>query len=124
MPEVWNSWKSSQFFIKQVCNGILGKTAQFWLTYWEAAWSLLRFLKAVKENDLNQYVKSIEELCGIFFSADHLNYAHYLPLYYVKLCDLMQNKPDACALLEEHVSVLQSLRSRPRNRSSRAKRSI
>jgi hypothetical protein len=108
LREVWSDVGSMEqlekfaVFIQQVRNGYLGKTAQFWLAYWDAAWSLLRFLKAVKENDLNQYVKSIRELCDLIFSADHLNYARYLPLCYVKLCDLMQNKPDARALLEKH----------------------
>jgi len=68
-------------FKTTVREGCLGKTAQFWMMYSDCVWILLRFLEGVKENDLDMYLDSLRQLCGLMFSADHLHYARYLPVY-------------------------------------------
>jgi len=41
-----------ELFKNIVHTGFLGKTAQFWLSYCDSVWILLRFQKAVQENNL------------------------------------------------------------------------
>jgi len=86
----------------EVRNGFLGKTAQFWMSYCDSVWILLNFQKAVKENNLELYITSLRQLCKLLFSAGHLNYARYLPLYYTQLINLPQSHPGAQGLLESN----------------------
>jgi len=86
-------------FLAQVRNGKLGKTAPFWLQYVDCVWQLLRFHRAVKENNLEEYMSSMRSLCSLLFSSDHLNYARYLPLYYYQLTMLLSTHPGAQELL-------------------------
>ena len=51
-----------------------GKTAQFWLQYCDSIWVLLTYQRAVKENNMDLFSNSMRKICGLLFSADHLNY--------------------------------------------------
>jgi hypothetical protein len=86
-------------FKNKVRQGQLGKTAQFWVSYCDCVWTLLRFQLAVKMNDLSLFIRSLREMCGILFSSNHLNYAKYLPLYYTLLMNLDSTHPGASTLL-------------------------
>ena len=86
-------------FRDEVGHGKLGKTAQLWLTYSDSVWDQLRFHIAVKENNLDIYMASMYCLCSLLFSADHLHYARYLPLYYQQLMELPASHPGAPELL-------------------------
>lgn len=77
--------KECKYFIDEfealkskVRTGLLRNTAQFWLSYCDSVWILLRFHKAVKDNNLALYIHSLRQMCPILFSADHLFYARYL----------------------------------------------
>jgi len=88
-------------FKERVRQGEFGKTAQFWLAYCDCVWTLLSFQRAVKENDLELFITSMRKMCALLFSADHLHYARYLPLYYVQLCNLDESHPGAKSLLRD-----------------------
>jgi len=93
----------------RVRQGELGKTARFWIMYIDCVWTLLRFQQAYKENNFDQYVASLRQLCGLFFSFDHLNYARYLPLYYMQLKNWELSHPGAVDLLRNNgISVARS----------------
>jgi hypothetical protein len=81
--------------------GKYGQTAQFWLSYCDCVWILLRFQQAVKENNLELYTYSLRQLCILLFSSDHINYARYLPLYYTQLKHLPSSHPGAELLLRD-----------------------
>ena len=85
----------------EIRKGELGITAQFWLTYCDCIWNVLRFQRAIKTNDLNQYIISIRRLCDLIFSSDHLHYARYLPLYHAQLENLNTSHPGARQMLSE-----------------------
>jgi hypothetical protein len=87
---------------KKVRDGLLGKTAQFWMSYCDCVWTLLSFQMAVKTNNLNSYISTIREMCGLLFSSNHLHYARYLPTYYVQLCNLAETHPGENLLLENN----------------------
>jgi len=89
-------------FVSNTQGGSLGKTAQFWINYTDSVWALLRFLRAIKENDLPSYTNCLRSLCPLLLSADRLNYAHYLPMYYRHLVNISQTHPGAEALLERY----------------------
>ena len=71
------------------------------MAYCECIRILLRFLCAVKLNDLQQYIASVRQMF-IMFSTDLLNYVKYLPLYYVQLTTPKQSHPGASALLQDN----------------------
>jgi hypothetical protein len=89
-------------FKENVRGGLLGKTAQLWMSYCDCVWVLLRFLEAIKENDLELYIKSLRALCALMFSADHLNYARYLPMYYTHLKNLVTTNENVKVLLGKY----------------------
>ena len=78
--------------------GKLGKTAQLWLMYVVSVWHLLRFHRAIKDNNLEQYMTSMRNLCSLLFSADH-QYARFLPMQYYQLLTLQESRPGAVNLL-------------------------
>jgi hypothetical protein len=81
--------------------GLHGKTAQFWLQYCDCVWVLLQFHQSVKQNNYMQFVECLRQLCNLLFSADHQNYAKYLPLYYIQLAGLPVSHPGAYTLLKD-----------------------
>ena len=89
-------------FRDDVRKGQYGATAKFWFTYMESDWHLQRFHRAIKENDLDLYISAMGAMCSLLFSADHLNYARYLPLYLMQLKNLSVTHPGAKELLRNH----------------------
>ena len=89
-------------FKDEVRQGRLGKTAQYWLAYSDCVWTLMRFHRSIKENDLKSYIYSLRKLCNLLFSADHLHYARYLPVYYYQLLNLPMTHPGAEQLLRDN----------------------
>ena len=86
-------------FKEAIRHGDFGKTAQFWMQYCDCVWTVLTFQRAVKENDLDLFIKSMTQMCGLLLSADHLNYGKYLPFYCVQLRNLQETHPGAEVLL-------------------------
>ena len=86
-------------FKNQNRKGDLGKTAQFWLMYCDCIWKLMRYQHSIKENNLEEYIISMRQLCSLLFSADHLNYARYLPVFHFSW---MRGHPGAERLLLEN----------------------
>ena len=85
-----------------VREGGLGRTAQFWLAYADSVWHLLRFHRAIKENNLDDYLSAMYQLCSLLFSSDRHSYAQYLPLYYCQLKTLTDSNPEARGLLKTY----------------------
>ena len=78
-----------------------GKTAKFWLQYCDCVWVLLEFQRSVKVNNFDLFLRCMKQMCSLLFSADHLHYARYLPLYYVQLSQLAECHPLAHTLLKD-----------------------
>jgi hypothetical protein len=57
---------------------------------------------AVKTNDLLANTTTLRDMCGLLFSSNHLNYAKYLPVYYMSLLNLDSTHPSASTLLQEN----------------------
>ena len=94
-------------FLTEVRKGDLGKTAQFWVQYRDSVWKMMKFVQAIKANDVHLYIQSLRQLCPLLFAADRLNYARYLPLYHAMLTNLPSN---AAAMLESNgLTVARSL---------------
>ena len=72
------SFSLYEYFKEEVRAGRHGKTSQFWVQYMDRVWLLLRFLRATKMNDLDLHITCLQQLCPLFFSMDHHNYARYL----------------------------------------------
>lgn len=92
-------------FKQEVRNGKLGKTAQYWMVYMDAVWKALNCLLATKTNDFDLHIICLEQMCPLFFSMDHPNYARYLPAYIILLLNLKDSHPGEEELLESKDSV-------------------
>ena len=88
-------------FRDYVRRGDLGKTAQMWMQYLDLVWMLLRFLRATKENNFSLHLASLEDMCSLFFSHDHQNYARYTVVYILTMLNLDKTHPGAEELLKE-----------------------
>ena len=82
---------------EEAYDGKLGKTAQFWLIY--MVWLMLRFLRAMKETNLELNIANLEQMTSIFFAFDHPNYARYTAVYLLMLMNLEESHPGAKQLL-------------------------
>lgn len=114
--EVINSEQYQRFiddyeaFKDDVRHGKYGLTGQLWINYCDRVWILLRFLEAIKENQLDLYLDSLYQMSSMMFSADHLNYARYLPMYYIQLRHLTETNDDIKAILgKKGLSVARSI---------------
>ena len=103
-------------FKEKVRNRELGKTAQFWINYMDKVWLILQFQRANKENNLDLHMFCLQEMCSLFFSFDHPNYARYTTVYLMNLLALPQSHPGADELLRNNgFSVNRSVISSSRN---------
>ena len=55
-----------EHFKDEVRLGLLGKTAQFWMSYIDDVAVLRRVLRATKRNDLNLLISYLLEMCPLF----------------------------------------------------------
>ncbi len=85
---------------REVRNGKLGKTAQFWITYIDHVWLVLTLIEAVKENDLDLYSQCLHVMSGLFFSFGGQNYARYLTFFSVYIANIEKTHPGSTDLLE------------------------
>ena len=85
-------------FVDSAREGAYGLTCKFWVQYHDCVWTLLTFLQPIKENDVP--VDCLRLMCPLIFTSDHLNYAHYLPVYCAQLSQLMSDCPEAYELLK------------------------
>jgi len=65
-------------------------------------WLLMRFQRSVKENDFDLYVTSMQGMCALLFTADHQNYARYLPVNFLTLTNLPDTHPGVQEFLEDN----------------------
>ena len=92
-------WKYTEFK-KSVRDGVLGKTAQFWVSYMDHIWLVLSLIRAVKTNDFNLYAECLHLMADIFSSFDGQNYARYLTYFSVFVANLDETHPGASELLK------------------------
>ena len=62
--------------------------------YIDKVWILLQFQRATKENNLDLHMASLQNMCSLFFSFDHPNYARYTTVYLMTLLALPQSHPE------------------------------
>lgn len=82
----------------------------------DRVWLVLRFLRAIKDNDLDLHMSSLQEMCHLFFAYDHQNYARYAAIYLVLLLNIDETHPGAENILRNKgFSVSRSKVSASRN---------
>ena len=95
-------FEAYQAFKASVRAGILGETAQFWVSYMDAVWLILMLIKSTKSNDLDLHIAALYKLCPLLFAFDHHNYARYLPVYLMMLMNLKKTHPGSEELLRKN----------------------
>ncbi|GFS24129.1 hypothetical protein ElyMa_001656100 [Elysia marginata] len=86
---------------EEIRRGTCGRTPQFWIQYMDKVWILLRFSRAIKTNNLDLHMRSLQQLCPLMFTINHHNYARYLTLYCASLLNLSNSHPGAEDLLRK-----------------------
>lgn len=80
--------------------GVLGKTAQFWLSYMDHIWLVLSLLEAVKRNDFYLYAHCLMLMADLFFSFGGQNYARYLNYFALFIANVETSHPGSTSLLQ------------------------
>ena len=98
-PKFQRFMSSYQDFRDKVASGLLGKTAQFWVSYLDNVWLVLSYIRAVKVNDLPLYAHCLFKMSDLFFAFDCQNYARYGTFFSVFLVNVETSHPGATRLL-------------------------
>ena len=87
-------------FREDVLKGLIGKTAQLWVSYMDHIWLVLSLLEAVKHNNFYLYAQCLCKMPSLFFSYGGQNYARYLSYFSVFLANLDESHPGALELVK------------------------
>lgn len=76
-------------------------TFKFWMNFMEAAFLLLRLLRAERDADFDLHLQSVTESVHWFWAAGRTNYARYTPVYIADMLALKTSNPEAYAHLQD-----------------------
>ncbi|KAK3084587.1 hypothetical protein FSP39_015968 [Pinctada imbricata] len=97
-------------FQDEVRSGLLGKTAQFWMSFLDHARLVMLLLFSVKTCNFALYHKIMFEMADLFFAFGGHNYSRYLTWFGVFLNNIETSHPGAKPLLENGaISVARSI---------------
>ncbi|KAL1251048.1 hypothetical protein QQF64_018844 [Cirrhinus molitorella] len=68
-------------------------TFAFWSSYIDMVQILLLFVRATRESDWQLHLSTVRLLMAWFFAYDHVNYARYLPSYWLEMVNLPFTHP-------------------------------
>lgn len=100
-PIFWELSSEVEQMKLQIRAGKHGRTAQFWLQYYDNVWYILQLLRALRENDFDMYLNSLKQMTPLFFAMKHPNYARYLTVYISSLEYLEVNNIEPIQILKE-----------------------
>ena len=86
-------------FENEICSGIRGKTAQYWLQYVNLVRNLELMHFAVKRNEFQIYAYLLFDMSKLFFAYNGQNYARHLAYFSLFLMNLHESHPGADELL-------------------------
>ena len=87
-------------FKQKIREGLLGKTAMFWMSFLDQATILFLMMWAIKHNDRPLYHKCNAEMANLFFAFDGHNYSRYLAWFDLYLTNLELTHPGAMELID------------------------
>jgi hypothetical protein len=74
----------------------------------DSVWNILQFQRATKENNFDLHKAALQQMCSLFFSYDHHNYARYSTVYLLSILNLPESHPGAEDLRQNGFSVSRS----------------
>lgn len=80
-------------FHEQVLHGDYGHTAQFYAQYITLIKYFLIFDRSIRQSNIELYTHIISQMCNIFFTFNHRNYARWLTYYHDKLLSIDEFYP-------------------------------
>lgn len=66
---------------------------RYWITVMELESILLQFVKCVRNADIDQYVKVMEQMCPWYLITDHTHYGRWLTVFLLDLKHLPEKHP-------------------------------
>ena len=73
----------------------LGANGQFCNWYLEVVWLLLRYIRSNREANWKLYLQCLIEMTPYFFAHGRINYARYMPAYFIEMLTFHITHPDA-----------------------------
>ena len=77
-----------------------GPLKMFRRSYLEMVSLLLTLIRATREGNWSLHLECTREMLPWYFANDHVNYAHYLPVYLLHMIQLPETHPEAQMMLE------------------------
>ena len=71
----------------------VSKTFAFWSSYIDIVDQLLQLIHATRTSDWEKHLQVTRSMMCWYFAYDHLNYARYLPAYWVEMTNLHRTHP-------------------------------
>jgi hypothetical protein len=71
----------------------INPTFAFWSSYIDIVQLLLAFVRATRESDWSLHVSALRFMMPWFFAYDRINYARYLPAYWLEMVKLSETHP-------------------------------
>lgn len=72
-----------------------GDLSTFWISYLDIVGDvLLDLIRASREGNWELHLSAVEKLIPWGFAYDRVNYARYLPVYFLQMCNLQQDHPE------------------------------
>ena len=68
-------------------------TFALWSSYIEMVQQLLLFVRAMRTTDWDLHLSAIRSMLPWFFAYDRVNYARYLPLYWLEMLCVQDTRP-------------------------------
>ena len=69
------------------------KTFALWSSYIEMVQQLLLFVRATRTTDWDLHLSAVRSMLPWFFARDRVNYARYLPLYWLEMLCVQDTHP-------------------------------
>ena len=94
--EIINSDQSqnvSTAYQKFIDAGKQRETFRYWSTYIDMVQILLQFTRSIREANWNLHLASVRAMLPWIFAYDHLNYARYLPAYWLEMTNIQSTHP-------------------------------
>ena len=82
-------------------------TFAFWNSYLELVEILLLFIRATREGNWSLHLSSVRDMIPWYFAYDRVNYARYMPVYWMEMMNLDRSHPEILHSLQNGTFAVQ-----------------
>ena len=82
-------------------------TFAFWNSYLELVEILMLFIRATREGNWSLHMSSVRDMIPWYFAYDRVNYARYMPVYWMEMMNLDRSHPEILHSLQNGTFAVQ-----------------